>query len=209
METATNVIEKVSLKGDRCDITFKERYKVANFSNEVAKKCEQIVHEDLREAFRALRSFLITITEQPEASLFNAANIDDEPEEKMEQEIMKYIVTGYTVGGSGESEGVTLIGQKILKSGQVLNLVAPFTKYCDDTNVDAYPYAAELSIAITRCNYEVHEYLFNEKWGIKQQQLDFETDVPEEAVLEEKPKKGRKSKKIKAITTAVPFDATA
>lgn len=209
METATNVIEKVSLKGEKCDVTFKEKYKVANYSNEVAKKCDQIVHEDLKAAFKALRPFLITITEQPEGVLFNAGNIDDEPDEDMELKIMKYIVTGYAVGGSGESEGVTLIGQKILKSGQVLNLIAPFTRYCDDTNADAYPYAAELSIAITRCNYEVNEYLFKEKWGIKQQQLDFETDAPEEAVLEEKQKRGRKPKKMKNITPAVPFDATA
>ncbi|RHR72414.1 hypothetical protein DWW69_16085 [Bacteroides sp. AF16-49] len=208
MENVKNVIEKVALRGDKCDVTFKEKFTQANFSNEVAKKCDQIVHNDLKEAFKALRPFLITIAEQPEAGLFNLNNIDSEPDERMEKDIMKYIVTGYTVGGSGESEGVTLTGQKILKSGQVLNLNAPFTKYCDDTNPDSYPYASELSIAISRCNYEVTEYLFNEKWGIKQQQLDFDCDVPQEVDMEEKPKKGKK-KNSREIKAPVTFDATA
>lgn len=49
-------------------------------------------------------------------------------------------------------------------------------------------------------------YLFEEKWGIKQERLDFDSDIPDEAVTDteelpakegEKPKrKGRKSKTI-------------
>jgi len=51
----------------------------------------------------------------------------------------------------------------------------------------------------------VEAYLFEEKWGIKQERLDFDSDIPDEAVTdteelpaeEEKPKrKGRKTKNI-------------
>ena len=54
---------------------------------------------------------------------------------------------------------------------------------------------------------KVESYLFEEKWGIRQERLDFETDEPEEAIIvEEKPKKkGRK----KQIDAPAPLDATA
>ena len=47
-----------------------------------------------------------------------------------------------------------------------------------------------------------------EKWGVRQERLDFETDEPEEAVVleEEKPKKRGRKKQIEA---PAPLDATA
>jgi hypothetical protein len=44
--------------------------------------------------------------------------------------------------------------------------------------VDAYEYATDLCSDIVACDHEVTQYLFNGKWGIKQQEIDF--DSPEE-----------------------------
>ena len=83
-----------------------------------------------------------------------------------------------------------------MKSGQVLNLSVPFTKFEDESG-EGYPYGDALKQAVSRLDYEVDAYLFGGKYGIKQESFDF--DVPEEADItgeaEPKPKKrGRKKK---------------
>ncbi|MCW0484093.1 hypothetical protein [Gaoshiqia sediminis] len=169
MENVRNEILKASVKHDRCEVTYKESFTEANFSNEVSKKCSQIVHVDLKNALDRLKIHLVILCEQPEAVLMD--NIYDFDLE----ELSNYVVTGYSIGGSDESAGVTIIGQKLLKSGQVLNINAPFTKFED---AEAYEFAGELYGDVQACNWEVSEYLFAEKWGLKQQEFDF--DVPEE-----------------------------
>ncbi|WP_321331825.1 hypothetical protein [uncultured Bacteroides sp.] len=209
MEKSKNVIEKANIRADRLEASYKEKYTEANYANDVTKKCDQIIHADLKAAFKALVPFLITITEQPEAKLFNLGNIDQVPNEDLELEISKYVVTGYSNGGSDESAGVTIIGQKCLKSGQVLNLIAPFTKFSNGDNADGYKFCGELELAVQRCDWEVSEYLFSEKYGIKQETLDF--DVPDESTVDgvKEMKKG-KGRKLKATEEAQKvFDETA
>ena len=81
-------------------------------------------------------------------------------------------VTGYTVGGDGDSRGATLTGKRFLKSNKVLNLNAPFTKFTDEN--EDYAFQFELEQAIESCSYEVNEYIFNKKWKVVQQELPFE-----------------------------------
>jgi len=203
-----NEIQKATLKHERCEVIFKENVLDENYTNDVSKKCNQIIHPDLKAAFDALIPFLITITEQPEETLFNAGNIDSATifSEEDKLKIEKYVVTGYSKGGSDESAGITLIGQKILQTGKVLNLCSPFVQF-EDESPDAYSYGNQLSSAIDICDHEIAEYLFEGKAGIKQETLDF--DVPEEANLEkiaaelgEKPqKKTRKRKAEMALAS--------
>lgn len=198
MESVRNEIVKASVKNDRCEVTYKESFTEANYSNEVSKKCSQIVHVDMKKALDRLRLHLVMVCEQPEAVLINIENIHEVDLE----EFNNYVVTGYSIGGNDEGAGVTIIGQKLLKSGSVLNLSSPFIKFEDS---DAYPFAGELYSDIQSCNYEVEEYLFAEKWGIKQQEFDF--DAPEESagftvtVSDGSGKEGRKvnMKKLKAL----------
>ena len=171
MENVKNEILKASVKHDRCEVTYKESFTEANFSNEVSKKCSQIVHVDLKNALDRLKVHLVILCEQPEAVLIESDNIYEFDIEQLSN----YVVTGYSIGGSDESAGVTIIGQKLLKSGQVLNINSPFTKFED---LEAYEFAGELYGDIQACNWEVSEYLFSEKWGLKQQEFEF--DVPDE-----------------------------
>lgn len=197
-ENVKNEILKVSVKNDRCEITFKESFTEANYSNEVSKKCSQIVHADLKAAIERLKVHLVAVCEQPESGLVDFENIGNFDLTQLEN----YLVTGYSISGSDESSGVTITGQKLLKSGQVLNLNSPFIKFED---MEAYPFAGELYNDIQGCNWEVSEYLFSEKWGIKQQEFDF--DTPGEAqdiqmtISDGSGKKGRKisMKKLKEM----------
>jgi hypothetical protein len=190
MDNVRNEIVKASVKNDRCEVTYKESFTEANYSNEVSKKCSQIVHVDMKKALDRLRLHLVMVCEQPEAVLVDFESIHQIDLE----EFNNYVVTGYSIGGNDESAGVTIIGQKLLKSGSVLNLISPFIKFEDS---DAYLFAGELYSDIQSCNYEVEEYLFAEKWGIKQQEFDF--DVPEElqgAEVTVSDGSGKKGKKV-------------
>ena len=114
-----------------------------------------------------------------------------------------YIITGYANDSVDGVSGITIMGAKLLQSGKVVDLKI-FVPLLDAD----YPYYEELSIDAAACDAEVESYLFEEKWGVRQERLDFETDEPEEAVVmeEEKPKgRGRK----KRLETPVPLDATA
>lgn len=87
------------------------------------------------------------------------------------------------------------MGGKLLQSGKIVDLKI-FTPFGDEE----YKFSEELQIDAAACDAEVEAYLFEEKWGIKQERLDFDSDIPDEAVTdaeEEKPKrKGRKTKTI-------------
>lgn len=204
METAKNTIQKAKIKDSKLEVVYEEHFSEENYSNTIEKRCAQIVHPDLRKAFDRLKAHVVCICEQPEADLVKAQGIFDYGPEILNN----YVVTGYTHGGSDESAGVTIIAQKLLKSGKVLNLITPFTQFED---ADTYEFAGELYAEIASCDHEVEQYVFHDKWGIKQ--LDFDFDAPEEAFInaaEEKPKKkGRKKKEIAAEIVDAVFDTYA
>ena len=193
METAKNTLQKVKIKDGKLEVTYEEYFREENYSNTIDKKCAQMIHADFRIALDKLKPHLACICEMPEAEHVKSVGIYDVDEEKLNS----YIITGYTHGGSDESAGVTIIGQKLLKSGKVLNLITPFIQFMDE---DAYDFAGELSAEIEACDYEAEQYLFAEKWGVKQLSLDF--DVPDDANVSisvstsEKPKKRGRKKKI-------------
>lgn len=198
---ATNKIQKAKIKDYKLEAAYEEYFPEENYSNIIEKKCAQIVHADMQAAFDKLKVHLVAICEMPEAEAIKEQGIYDYPLSKLDS----YIVTGYTHGGSDESAGITIIGKKLLKSGKVLNLISPFIQYED---ADAYVFAGELYADIEACDYEVEQYLFHEKFGIKQLSLDF--DAPADAditVAPEKPKKRGRKKKAEIENKA--FDETA
>lgn len=187
-------IGKVKIKNDQLTVDYEERYIDSNYHNDITKVCQQFVHGDLKYAFDLLKPHVAAICEMPEANKINISNPSDED---LNEVLQNYIVTGYSKGGSDESAGVTIIAQKILSTGKVLNLTVPFMQFVDETG-DGYPYGGELEEVIKRCDYEVDAYLFEEKWGIKQESFDF--DAPVESTISgveditPKKKRGRKKK---------------
>lgn len=189
MEKVRNDIKKAIIKKDRLNVNFNESFTESNYTNGVSKSCDQIIHYDLRQAFDKLKVHLVALCEQPEAKRINEESIKSPG---FAETFPNYHITGYSHNSQDSVDGVTIFGTKQLQSGGTLDLSIWTPIYESD-----YPYSEDLALDIQACDWEVSEYLFSEKWGVKQTMLDFDTDEPEEVNLEEKPKKrGRKKKDL-------------
>ena len=190
-------IKKVRLKDNQLAVEYEEKFTEANYTNSISKECSQIVHGDLKYALSRLKVHVVNICEMPEAKL---VSVREPTDGQLENDLINIVVTGYSKGGGLDTEGVCIQAKKLLKSGQVLNISVPFTRY-ETEGDNGYPYGEDLRNDINRCDYEVDAYLFEEKFGFRQEQFDF--DQPEESSINgqegQKPKKrGRKPKKAEA-----------
>lgn len=203
METAKNDIKKAVIKKDRLNVVYNERFTEANYTNVVNKNCDQIVHIDLKESFNRLKMHLVVLCEQPEAVNITKISFSSPGFSEI---IQNYYVTGYANESVDGVSGITINGTKMLQSGKTVDLKI-FVPFGDDS----YPFSDELSIDANACDEEVAQYLFGEKWGIKQEVFDFDSDIPDEAVIEEKPKKrGRKKTVDESFKEdIIPLDQTA
>lgn len=162
--------------------------------NSVKKDCTAPVHDDLKLAFKKLNIHLALLCHQVNTATGKGAiNILKAFEEEVthqldpEQEytftaagweiVKAHYCSGFTIGGSGDNEGVVLVGKRELSNGKTLNLVSPFHKWEED----AYPYAyiSELGQIIEECKHEVHAYLFEGKHQPDAQLSLFEGDEEE------------------------------
>lgn len=200
MEPVKNEIKKAVIKKDRLNVVYNERFSEANYTNVINKSCDQIVHSDLKETFSRLKLHLVVLCEQPEAANINKGSFTSPGYAEI---LNNYIITGYANDSVDGVSGITIMGSKLLQSGKVVDLKI-FVPLLDEQ----YPYYEELSIDASACDAEVDAYLFEEKWGIRQERLDFESDEPDDAVIivEEKPKGRGRKKKMEA---PLPLDATA
>lgn len=200
MEPVKNEIKKAVIKKDRLNVVYNERFSEANYTNVINKSCDQIVHSDLKETFSRLKLHLVVLCEQPEAANINKGSFTSPG---YAETLNNYIITGYANDSVDGVSGITIMGSKLLQSGKVVDLKI-FVPLLDEQ----YPYYEELSIDASACDAEVDAYLFEEKWGIRQERLDFESDEPDDAVIivEEKPKGRGRKKKMEA---PLPLDATA
>ncbi len=132
--------------------------------NELAKKCRREVHPDLIAAFDNLTAHLPLICELVDPVIFKPND------ELIHIMLGSYMVTGFSIGGENEHEGVVLIGRKTLGNKKVINLVSPFTKWEDEHS--PYKYSSELSAAISRAENEVIAYLQGKFAPKKQLELE-------------------------------------
>lgn len=191
MEEVKIDIKKSIIKKDRLNVVYNERYTEANYTNVVNKNCDQIIHGDLKDAFNRMKLHLVVLCEQPEASLITKMSFASPG---FAETLNNYIISGYSNDSNDGIQGITIMGSKLLKSGKVLDM-----KIFVPLHDEEYPFAEELQIDAASCDGEVEAYLFDEKWGVKQENLDFDCDTPEDAtIIEDKPKKsrGRNKKEI-------------
>lgn len=146
--------------------------------NEVTKKCADLAHDDLLKALEGLIPHMVKICDFRGSDLVDRDSIDniDGILESLRTLNCDYEITGFSIGGADDKEGVTLIGCRVFESGKVLNIVTPFTQYQDED----YKLGSELADAIERCVFETYEYLFNGKVAYKQLEMDFNDESPEE-----------------------------
>ena len=162
----------------------KENTLMAVFNNEnddtVTIEGKNLVHKDMKAAFDDLIPHLAFLCEQKEAD--GKESLD----ELSEDIFSTFEVSGYSIGGSDESEGVTLVGKRFLKTKKVLNLIAPFTMFNNEN--EEYEHAFDLQQAIEACKYEVEQYLTAKKLAVVQQELPFDEntsdDISPDAVTE-------------------------
>ena len=109
-------IKKAKLKGRSLIIELEEHVEVegaGSVTNEVTKSCGNLVHDDLLNAFDKLKVHMVKLCDFKKSELINSDTI-----ENFDLELLKeYEITGFSLGGHDENEGVTLIGSRKFLSG--------------------------------------------------------------------------------------------
>lgn len=166
-------IKKIKITDEGIDVDFVDS-KIPNQKKDerlvatVTAKCAWRPHKDFKDLLQELVPHLAYATEQTDK--FTTVKKRMEP----------FKITGYVMG----TDGVTLIGQRRLKNGQVLNLTSFFIKFDDQ---DVYWNCYELADLITDCNAEAKLYIAGKRTPPLQQTMDFD-------------QKDGKAKVVKVIT---------
>ena len=179
-------------------------YKESN-GNLVSIQGANLVHKDLKACMNVLIAHLAIATEQRETVCktlkeIEAIKIQDDNKES----VYKWLGVEAIAIGADEST-YTLKGFRILQTGDVMKIETP--AICV-SNPEKYKYINDLALAIDAVKYEAEAYLKEQKWGVKEADIDFGEDdpfkaenltadqVPEANVGEqpEQPAKGKKAK---------------
>lgn len=125
-----------------------------------------IVHRDLKQAFKELIPHLVLLTEQKEAT---EATLESLIEQKDWEE--KSIYTRMSVDSvSINNQEISISGTRILDRGDVIKVDSP---KIDMEMDEKYKYLSELSLALDNVKYEAEQYVTEKKWGLKEATLDF------------------------------------
>lgn len=160
-------INRAALKGFSVTYSYSE-IRSNGYRNDLTNKCSAIAHKDLMDAFKKLAPHLAVICEEVEAKkIKDITNIPayDEAQHKdggLEHQISKFSVDAIKVS----SDAVTISGQKLLSTGDFVDLVAPKIEY----EASEYEFVDELHVAVDDLVHEVHLY-HDGKIGVKQGDL--------------------------------------
>ena len=151
---ATNsiiTIQKVRLKDLHLTCEFTEQRHEDAPARAFALTCQEQVHADLLHRLSRLVPHLCLLAEQLTESL------DFWPDEAEELPALfgVFSVTGFSMGKN--QSGVTLLGQRELTGGRVLNLTSPYQSFEDEHN--RYAYAGRLETALFEAIAEVEAAL--------------------------------------------------
>ncbi len=152
--SATNsiiTIQKVKLKDLHLTCEFTEQRGDDAPARAFALTCAEQVHPDLPHALTRLVPHLCLLTEQ----LTETPDYWPDEAEDLPARFESFSVTGFTVGKN--QGGVTLIGQRQLTGGRVLNLTTPCQSFDDEQAT--YPYAGLLETTLAAALVEVEAAL--------------------------------------------------
>lgn len=161
-----------------------------------------IVHKDLKACMNALIPHLSLLTEQREAYQRTLKELEADRIQNGNSQSVFRLMTVDTVTLSDEEQNVTFSGCRILQNGMVIKVESPQVGSCDGEH---YQYVHELFLALEGLKYEAEAYWKEQKWGMKEGDLDFGADdpfdgkvaagdVPQADIKEAKPKKAKKVK---------------
>lgn len=143
--------------------------RIEGVENKITTSSDAPIHSDLVNAFNALIPHFAFICEEISEDVARVAiktgfENEDSP-------LKRFSVGGFSIGGSGDSEGVTISGSKSLESGKVVNFNTPFLKWEDD-----YIFSAELIRSVDILKSEVYEYLEGKQAPKLQTSMTFMSD---------------------------------
>lgn len=161
-------IRKAKVKESSVELVFIETDN-EKFTSEITGRYSHPPHKDLMNAMKNLVKHLVVLCDLKEADALYEENFYDFDVDRLSQ----FKVTGISIGGDDENEGVVITGLKTLPNGKVLNLNSPFTKFMDEHN--SYDFEDELFNDIARCIEELREYK-NGKWAVMQLEMHFEKE---------------------------------
>lgn len=170
---STISVKKAKLKDRSLEVNLEETITTpggGSVTNEILKKCNTLVHDDLIAAFDRLKVHMVKACDFKKSELITPNSIEDFDLSLLSD----YRIKGFSIGGEDDNEGVVLIGSREFASGKVLNIITPFIRYADE--VDPYEFAPELADAINAAVYEVEQYLFEDKYAIKQLEIPFDEE---------------------------------
>ncbi|UYZ60211.1 hypothetical protein [Hymenobacter latericus] len=178
-EAATSVIciQKAKLKNGLLYAEFSEQHEADAPARTFTMQGTVPVHADLQHCFACLVPHLCLLTEQ----LVESSDYWPEDEaEELPGHFAGYAVTGFSIGRNG---GVTLIGQRELKGGKVLNLTSPYVAYDDETG-PVYDYAGLLETAMLEALAEVEAALRGKRAEAGRQLDLFSKSTGQELLIE-------------------------
>ena len=144
-------IQKVKVKDQQLTCEFTEQRTQEAPPRAFALTCAEQVHPDLPHRLSRLVPHLCLLTEQ----LTEGPDYWPDESEELPALFEQFTVTGFSMGkGQG---GVTLIGQRELTGGRVLNLTTPYQSF--DDKPGSYPYAPLLETELLEALAEVEAAL--------------------------------------------------
>ena len=152
-EAAASIItiQKVKLKEQHLTCEFTEQRTDDAPPRAFALTCAEQVHADLTHALSRLVPHLCLLAEQ----LTETSDFWPDESEELPALFEPFTVTGFSMGrGQG---GVTLIGQRELTGGRVLNLTTPCQSFDDEHG--SYPYTGLLETTLATVLAEVEAAL--------------------------------------------------
>jgi len=144
-------IQKVKLKDQQLTCEFTEQRTQDAPPRAFALTCAEQVHPDLSHALSRLVPHLCLLAEQ----LTETSNYWPDESEELPVLFESFTVTGFSMGR--HQGGVTLVGQRELTSGRVLNLTTPYQSF-DEEQV-SYDYTGLLEAALAAALVEVEAAL--------------------------------------------------
>ncbi|WP_019949032.1 hypothetical protein [Hymenobacter aerophilus] len=145
-------IQKARVKHQQLQCEFTEQRTDQAPPRTFALTCQELVHPDLLHWFEQLVPHLCLLCEQ----LSETPDFwPDDETGTLPDHFAAFTVTGFTLGGSGS--GVTLIGQRQLAGGKLLNLTSPYVAF--DHELEPYAYAGLLEATVQTALLEVEAAL--------------------------------------------------
>ena len=167
-------IQKVKVKDQHLTCEFTEQRIQEAPPRAFALTCAEQVHPDLTHALSRLVPHLCLLAEQ----LTETPDFWPDESEELPALFEPFTVTGFSMGRS--QSGVTLIGQRELTGGRVLNLTTPYQSFDDEQA--SYPYTGLLETTLATALTEVEAALRGKCTDYRQLDL-FEQPATTNALL--------------------------